>query len=212
MPRTDKPIIDADEQYVFHTAPGVAVPADGRVHNADLSFGWDAKDPFVFQMSIQLLKDSVPVTAEEFPEGLICGRCLLPIEPGSVAQAVGTGEQWCGTDVDALWCVACARDSLEILDEATWNISLKLLRGWLAGVNPKSQDVRMTRPTSDTMCLRLGRYTFEYMFLNIPVQRLSQFVKAIDQFMTTADRHAIEDAYLETSIDAIEQFVNRKSE
>jgi hypothetical protein len=212
MPRTDKPIVDADEQYVFHTAPGVAVPANGRVHNADLTFGWDAKDPFIFQLHIQVLDGSVPVSQEEFPEGLVCGHCLLPIEPGSVAQAIGTGEQWCGTDVDELWCVACARDELEVLDEATWNISLKLLRGWLMGVNPKSQDVCMTRPTSDTMCLRLGRFSFEYMFLNIPYQRLMQFVQAIDGYMSSADQQAIEDAYLETSIEAIERFVNRTAQ
>jgi hypothetical protein len=203
--RIDKPHIDTDEQYVYFNSPAIGVMASGTAYHTELAFGWAAQNPFTLEMCITLTSGSVVVNEYEFPHGLVCMKCLLPIQNGSIACAINEDELH-----DAIWCIACGRDHIEVLQEETWYISLDHVREALADradYDPGNGDVRITRPTTDSLLFRLGRWPNEYMFLNIPLSRVQTFVESIDQYVDDSDREAVRAAYLDHGLGEIEKLL-----
>lgn len=201
--RFDKPQIDTDENFVFFNSPAVGVLPSGKAHHTELAFGWDAANPFTMEMSIILTSGSVIVNEHEFPYGLSCMRCLMPIEWGSIGCSVNGF-----SDIGDIICIACGRDEINILQEETWRISLDHVREAIkdqADYEPGLGDVRITRPAEDCLMFRLGRNYKEYMFINVPFDRISLFVQEIDNYLDEKDQEAVRAAYLDHGLEMLEK-------
>lgn len=207
MRRIDQPSIDTDSSYVFYNSPAIAIPADGRVYHSEIGYGYSAGDPLTVEMAIAINNSSVSVNSDEFPHGLTCMQCARSIENGTVAISIQVNP------LDSeIWCIACGRDQGDALfEEVTWHVSLQAVRDAIADAAdyaPGNGDVRISRTTAETLMFRLGRFPQEHLYLNVPVARLVQFIEEIDRYLCDADMRAVESAYFDQSLDALEALAN----
>lgn len=218
MERIDRPLIDADEQYVWWNSPGITTNMLSQTFHTEICYGWDVREPLILEMAFSVNMNSVPLDDRNYPEGYVCDKCLMHMPYGTVAIAVPTGEH---TDDVQLWCIACTRDQeWTEWNTQTWQISLQNVRYALAGavdsltgVAYGEGDVIITRPTEDSLTFKLTGMgetgnRGEYAYVNVPVDRLAGFVAALDEYLGAHDLAAVEAAFLDSNLDELERLAN----
>lgn len=209
--RRDEPLVDTSESYVWFNSPAILTTFQNLTYHADVAYGWSADEPMVLEMSISINMDSLPLDDTRYPEGHICDKCLIQMPNGTIAVSVLVGTLADGSQLTALWCIACARSTDAPMQTETWDLSLQHVRDALLDspdYHPGSGDVSIQLSVGGTILVKLTGQNNDYAFLSLPLNRITAFIDAIDLYMAEDDMEAIENAYMDSSLEALERLAN----
>lgn len=158
---------------VVKTSPSLSTMPDGSVHSSMVTYSWVPSDPLFLTVRFTVAINSVPVTVDEFPQGLRCANCDRSIPWGQ--QAITVGEFLC--------CIGCSHSGGAIqLEEDDWQIGLQL---FLEAIEDRADrdeprgDVRIYRPTRRELMIVVSQ-AGHHMKTSVPLVHLLQFLKDVN--------------------------------
>lgn len=193
-------------ETVRRNTVGTAKMSTGLTHEAKLFYTWLPTNPMVLDMLIEIALGSREVLDEEFPEGLSCLKCHVPLSEGNYYIPVAIS-----SEVDELWCLSCGyRKPGSDVSQERWEISADLVARAVDGRTDLESPVGQVKVwrVSDTEIRFTLSQGGNVMKLSVQAEPLLSMFREIRQIARTRPGGRIDDSYLSSGIAELEALAN----